>query len=382
MTSNLNNRVTRYPINQEDKTMENNTTMNLTQAIEFTKAVGDQVTALVVGDKGFGKTSALKELGKAFPSHHLAYFDCTTKDVGDMLIPKIKSQSEVDYVSFAPNEEFGLHTGKPIILMLDEIGKANTSVKNALMRIMLERQIGGYKLPEGSIVFATTNKANEGIGDLLQDHHRDRVVVINLRKPTNEEWIDWAVSNAIHPSVLGFAKEFPQIFQAHEEVKEANDNPYIYHPNLPRECFVTGRSLEMASIVITRCEEHNIPKDVTKKALGGTIGKRGAFDLWAFIELADKMPRRADIIAKPKETIVPDNPSIKAMVVFNALASMSKEFVTPWFDYFIRLDKEFQAMFIKGVMPAKYHARELVFKHPKFGEWARENNYMFQADKV
>ena len=41
-------------------------------------------------------------------------------------------------MTYLPNEELGLHLGKPVILMIDEYGKANPSVKNALLRDMLE----------------------------------------------------------------------------------------------------------------------------------------------------------------------------------------------------------------------------------------------------
>jgi MoxR-like ATPase len=35
--------------------------------------------------------------------------------------------------------------------MIDEIGKANPAVKAGLTRVLLEREIGSYKLPKGSV---------------------------------------------------------------------------------------------------------------------------------------------------------------------------------------------------------------------------------------
>ena len=58
------------------------------------------------------------------------------------MMPKFKANGEQDYVSFVPNEEFGLHIkDKPVIIDLDEYGKANKSVKMALTRLTLERQL-------------------------------------------------------------------------------------------------------------------------------------------------------------------------------------------------------------------------------------------------
>ena len=62
--------------------------------------------------------------------------------------------------------------------MVDEYGKANPAVKNAMLRLMLERKIGSYTLHPDSLVFATTNLGAEGVGDLLPPHARNRMTVI------------------------------------------------------------------------------------------------------------------------------------------------------------------------------------------------------------
>jgi hypothetical protein len=46
-----------------------------------------------------------------------------------------------------------------------------------------------------------------------------------------------------------------------------------------------------------------------------------------------------------------------------------------------RLGAEAQGMFANGVVNEKYSKRPVVMQNKKFGEWARLNNYMFQADK-
>ena len=84
--------------------------------------------------------------------------------------------------------------------------------------------------PEGSIIFATTNLGAEGVGDLLPPHARNRITVVTARKSTSDEFIDWGISNGVDHSVLGFVREFPQVLQGFEDVKNPDDNPYIFHP--------------------------------------------------------------------------------------------------------------------------------------------------------
>jgi len=156
--------------------------LNLDQIAKAIKANGHKRTMLVQGHMGTGKSSLLKNLSADLPNHMPCYFDCTTKDLGDITIPDIaKLNDGTGFVTYLTNEELGAHSDKPIILMIDEYGKANPAVKNALLRLMLERKIGSYTLHPESIVFATTNLGNEGVGDLLPPHARNRMTVITSR---------------------------------------------------------------------------------------------------------------------------------------------------------------------------------------------------------
>jgi len=165
--------------------------LNLDQAGSLILAVGDHRTVLLQGHMGTGKSSLLNTLA-ADPdlSNHIpCYFDCTTKHLGDITLPNIKVNQAVPSVTYATNEELGAHEDKPIILMIDEFGKANPAVKNALLRLILERKIGSYTLHKDSLIFATTNLGSEGVGDLLPAHARNRITVVETAKPTALEWV-------------------------------------------------------------------------------------------------------------------------------------------------------------------------------------------------
>jgi hypothetical protein len=353
--------------------------LSLDQVTNAIKQGGNKRTILVQGDMGTGKSSILNTLSKELPTHTACYFDCTTKDLGDMMIPKMAVIDEQNFVTYATNEELGVHLNKPIILMIDEFGKSNPAVKNALLRVILERKIGSYTMHPDSIVFATTNKGSEGVGDLLPPHARNRMTVIQTRKPSQEEWIDWGINNKVDATILGWAKDNPQLFHSFEDVKNPEDNPYIYHPNQQRNAFVTPRSLEGASDWV---KLRDTMDDTTLTGLlMGTIGERGAMDLMAFVKLADQMPKRDDILKDPKNAKIPTSASAVVMVVFRSLASMSKDYINPFMEYLVRLDQEAQGMFANGVRNPKYHAQQLVMTNKKFTDWAVENNYMFSADK-
>lgn len=353
--------------------------LNIDQCANLIKAVGSKRTVLVEGGMGSGKSTILKTLARELPNHTAAYFDCTTKDLGDISIPHVTAIEAGGYVSYVPNEEFGVHTGKPVILMLDELGKANPAVKNALLRVMQERTVGNVPLHHDSIVFATTNLGAEGVGDILPPHARNRIAVVRMKKPDNMMWIEWGINNGVDHTLLGWCKDNPQLFHSFEDYKNPDDNPYIYHPNQQRAAFVTPRSLEAASDILR--SRGNMDDMTVTAALMGTIGERAAMDLMAFVKLADQLPSLESIKKDPENAKVPTSAAAVCMVVYRSLSAIEADWIDNWMVYMNRLDKEAQGMFANGVRAPKYGKQSMVMVSKSFTNWAMANGYLFAADK-
>ena len=354
--------------------------LSLDQCVTAIRAVGHERTILLEGDLGNGKSSTLPTISKELPDHIACYFDCTTKDLGDITIPNIaKLDDGTGYVTYLTNEELGAHNHKPIILMVDEFGKANPAVKNALLRLLLERKIGSYTLHPDSIVYATTNKGAEGVGDMLPPHARNRLTVVRVRKSTNMEWIEWGINAGVDHSLLGWGKDNPQLFASFEDVKDPDENPYIFHPRAQRVAFFTPRSAEAASDLLH--QRHLFDDQTLTAALMGTIGDRAAMDLMAFVKLSDQLPSRESTKNDPMGAKVPDSAGATCMVVYRALSSMEPDYIDPWMDYMQRLDTEAQGMFANGVRSEKYSKRSMMMNNNKFKKWAMQHTYMFAADK-
>jgi hypothetical protein len=353
--------------------------LNLDECVDLIAAVGHERTVLAEGHMGTGKSSMLKMLAQRFPNHKPIYFDCTTKDLGDLMIPKIKELDGADFVRFATNEDLGLHLGQPVIVMLDEYGKANPSVQMGLTAFMLERQMGVARLHPDSIVFATTNLSSEGVGDTLKSHQQNRITRVRIRKPGHMEWIEWGINNNIDASLLGWVKDNPQLFQTFEEVKNPDENPYIFHPSSTRKSFVTPRSLEAASDLLH--VRHKLTDKIVVAGLMGTIGERAAMDLMAFVRLADQLPSLQSIKDDPLNAKVPSSASAVCMVVYRTLSTLEADWIDNWMLYMNRLDKEAQGLFANGVRSPKYSKQQMVMTNRKFTEWAMSNNYLYAADR-
>lgn len=355
---------------------------DLDNCVNSISLLGHKLTFILEGDIGNGKSATRFMLAEKHPKHRVFYCDATNKDVGDLQLPKfIELDADGQFVRFIANEELGLHVDGPVIIMIDEFGKANKSVQNALLCLMYERKMGGYDLHPESIVYGTTNLGAEGVGDLLQPHARNRFCVITVKKWTNEQWIEWGIPAGIDPQILLFAREHPEIFQSFTDVENPEDNEYIFHPKVQRRAFVTPRSLENASHIMKVRDQ--LGPDVTVANLIGCIGERAAMDLKAQFSLSDQLVPLDEIKNNPKTAKVPTNAAAICLMMYRTLSNIDRSWMDPWMDYMDRLPTEAHGMFVNGVYSDKFDKKrqQAVVTNKKFTDFAMANNYLRATDK-
>lgn len=351
------------------------TSVSLSEFAHAVATVGNKVTIIGEGEMGIGKSATLKVLAKMLPDHTTAYIDCTLLDLGDFALPYTVEENGIKVTRFAPNARFKFHLGQPVVIMLDEIGKAMKSVKNVLLTLMLEQRIGDHYLPEGSVVLGTTNLGAEGVGDFLEPHARNRVAMMRIAKPTAEQWIDnFAIPAGLDPTVIVWVKEFPHCLAAFDSAS-ADSNPYINHPNRSGQgACVTPRSLEKASHIVA--QRAVMGEGVTLSLLKGAVGEAAARDMQAFLTVADKLPTWESIVNSPITAKMPSDPVAKCISVFSAVTRVERDTLDSWMTYLNRMDKEWQALFAKSVMRSPTKQAFCVLNR-KFKDWALQNEYLF-----
>ena len=345
--------------------------VSLREAAELIAAIGTTNTILLRGEKGIGKSSIMKMLPEFLGAgYEYAYFDMGNKSEGDTAIPFPDRERKV--MEFFVNTALKLHTGKPVVIMLDEFGKAPRSIQN-MMHTLLEvdnKRIQDTFLPEGSIVFLTTNLAEEGLGDALLDHSIDRLTVVEVAKPTADEWKMWATENDVHPAVIAWVDQTPTVLASFRDSDFDSDNPYVYNPKRVQGKFITPRSLELASNVVWA--RKNVSSNALFCALVGTIGTVGANDLAAYLTYQDEIPTRDAILASPKSAPIPTSVGAIITLLFNLERAVDADTITPIMEYITRLEAEHQAVFCTTLArsPSK---QPFAFRNKSFTDWAREN---------
>lgn len=348
--------------------------LSLKEFAHAIQTVGRDVTIIGEGEPGIGKSAMLQAIATALPTLSPAYIDCTLLDLGDFALPYTTEEHGARVTRFAPNARFRLHEGRPVLIMLDEIGKAMKAVKNVLLTLMLEHRIGDCRLPEGSIVFGTTNLMSDGVGDMLEAHARNRVAFVKVRKPAADEWInDYALPHELDPALVAWVKQNPHCLASYTDESQ-KDNPYIFNPRRAgQNAFVTPRSLEKASRIAS--QRAILGDSLTISLMTGTVGESAARDMQAFFTVADKLPTWEGVIADPENAKLPDETIARCIFIFGALTRVQRESLTACMRYVQRMDMEWQALFATSILksPAK---QPFVVMNEAFRAWALKNHWV------
>lgn len=348
--------------------------------INFGKSVGlKQASALIlaspenrymlVGEPGIGKSSIMGMLKAKLPNHEVAYIDCASLDLGDIAMPWIDKDSGT--TRYAPNNRFKFHTGKPVIVMLDEFSKAALPVQNMLHPLLEAHnpRLGDVPVHPESIIFLTGNLSTDGVGDNLKAHTKNRIIKLPVHKASSDEWLEWAANNEVDPIVMAWVHQYPHCMASYADEGQA-DNPYIFQPRKVQDAFVSGRSLERVSNVLKRRDVLDTESLLT--AMIGAIGESGARDLQAFVEYQDQLPKWNDIVADPMQAKLPDGAGACSVMVFGAIQKIDKSNINAFMQYVGRFEPEWQAAFAINVArnPQK---QAVAFSSKSFADWVQAN---------
>jgi hypothetical protein len=246
------------------------------------------------------------------------------------------------------------------VLFLDEFGQGEADTKRASAELLLNRQLGPHRLPDGWSVIAASNRANDRSGVTKSfDFVINRRIEINITDDL-ESWEQWAVKREIAPEFITFAVQNPHIVFA--DGVPAQQGPWC-----------TPRSLVMTANLLGKMRDGQgrLPVDANAVELSsGLIGQGAAAQLFATIRLGLEMPPIESIIADPEGVKVPEKPDARMLVSYNLAARVDKSNAEPVIKYVERMPKEFAVTFAKSAIGRD---RALITA-PAFVQWASRNS--------
>lgn len=348
-------------------------TISLAEAADLIAAVGHRNRFLLRGEKGIGKSSIMPMLEERLGTdeYHFVYMDVGAMvDSGDIAMPFPDRERGV--TQFLLREKLQAR-GKKLVIMFDEMTKATAMVMAAIHPSLEPRKprIADEFMPDGSIAFGGGNLDEEGVGDQLADHTRDRVTEVIVRKYKQPEWDVWAGSNNIHPAVRAWCKETPQVFASFMDPDFDGDrNQMVYDPRKVQKNFVTLRGLELMSNLLWDRDKYS--DNALRAALAGTGGEYAADSLSTFIRFFEELPSRESIMSSPETARVPEASGVLLTLIFTLVAAVSKETITPIMKYVSRFPVEPQSQFNLTVY-RNPKTRDLITANAHFTKWALDN---------
>lgn len=299
------------PVSTPTSALTNYPWVSLNEAIQMIKLMGPDTRFLLRSQPGIGKTSAMKALAAEL-GMDLCFVEGGSSSVGDVAFPRIRELSTGEaYSEFAPNARFGVHKNKPVFVLLDELAKADQTTMPMFANLIQENRVGDYKLPEGSIVVATSNFDQDGLGDVVPAHIDNRMVTLFLSNPSANDFDELAEKLDLTHEVRGFVRAFPSVLDLYLKDDVQNTNLFIFNPRVGRtRGFVSPRSLVAADRILRRSMDmlntntaNGLNFTALRAAFVGALGMAGGTELLSYVEAGQYLPTLEEIVESPQASV-------------------------------------------------------------------------------
>lgn len=284
-------------------------TVNTEQAKRLTvNALATRQRVMLWGSYGIGKTSIVREIGRAMKYESVIVLTPSTDDVIDYKLPYLQDGESGEKISAFAYSDRLPRTGRHLIFV-DEINTAPTSLQPTLYSLILDGKIGGYSLPPECDRIAAGNREHDKCAAQTMSAALKSRLGLHLNViPDVDDWTKWATGAGIMPEIVGFVRNVPDAL-----VGQSPDDP-------TGGC--TPRGLECLSRLLSSGRLDGV---LLSKAVCGVIGQAYGNQLVAFIELYRNSIDLDAILKSPKSVDVPDEAQLLFAVSAGLAARATEE---------------------------------------------------------
>lgn len=316
-------------------------------------------TPYIKGPPGIGKTDMIHQLAMKF-SVEFKDIPLIIWDTVDMRgIPFVRD----GVTHWALPSELPNDPKTRGVIFFDEFTQAFQSLQNASSRIILARQLGEYKVPEGWFpVLASNREGDKAATHKMASFLNNRVSHYEI-EPRIEDWRDWAMKAGVHEKVIAYLMMQPQ-------------DLHDFDPDKP--AFPSPRSWAFVSTLLgTR--DNPVDDKLVLPLVAATVGDGAAGKFWPFWRETASIPPFEDIVAKPDKVDIPKEPSSNYAVSVMIAQRMDEKTSARAWQYVDRMSEEYAFLTLYLGMSRTDHRK--VMNNTTITKWISKHPHLLQADR-
>ncbi len=341
-----------------DTTMQTVTATDLKQEIRDNMRIG--LNTMIWGGPGIGKSEIPQQVANEL-NIPLLDFRANLFDPVDVRgIPYTRDDLSVasgamKITSWAPPDIFPSEEthGPRGLFMIDELPTAPPATQNAFLQLLLTRQVGNYKMPDGWSCLAAGNRLTDGASVYqMPSPVRNRLMHYEL-EPSLDAWCEWALKNEVNTTLVSFMRYRPNL---------------LYSFKADEYAFPTPRSWSFVDKRLRLTK--NIDDSRLFFGIAGAVGTGPAGEFLAFAKIADKLPDIDNLIANPSSYMPSEDPAV-LYALTGAVASRAE---ASKLENIMKLGKkiptEFQVVLVKSILAID----KALFNQPTIQSWISDNS--------
>ncbi len=337
--------------------MQTMTTLNANSLKgEIKKNMRVGLNTMIWGGPGIGKSEIpeqiAREMGIPIMDFRANLFD----PVDVRGIPRVVPSDEYGHqTTWAVPDIFPIveRDGERGIFMIDELPTAPPATQNAFLQLLITRQVGNYKMPDGWSMVSAGNRLTDGAAVYQMPKPVCNRLMHYELEPNVDAWCEWALKNEIHTTLVSFMRYRPGL---------------LYSFNADEYAFPTPRSW---SFVDKRLKlEDSVDAEGMFYGVSAAVGDGPAGEFLAFAKVADKLPDIDNLIANPSTYMPSEDPAVLYALTGALSARAEESKMENIMKLTLKLPTEFQVVLVKGMIAVDRN----LLTHDTMTKWINRNS--------
>jgi len=324
----------------------NHVTLNPKQlATLLTATIKATHPVLIEGAPGVGKTDIVNQATTAADADMLTVY-CACSDPTD---PKGMpatwyqnyqdgtGQQVADFIPFGYLQQL-IHTERPLVCFLDDVGGAAPAVQLSYMNLVHARKTGdGTPISPLVTFIAATNRRQDkaGVSGMLEPFKSRFTTIVEL-EPDLDSWCQWALTENLPMEVISFVRFRPGLL---------ND----FHPSADLVNSPSPRTVHNVAKLLAL----GLPVELEYPTIAGAAGEGFAGEFLGFLKIFRSLPSPDAVLMSPDTHPVPEDPA----TLFALTGALARKSSTTNFDavttYAARMPAEFSVCLVKDAIAQK-----------------------------